>query len=505
MGLDKMVAVNGLSSEAFASAVSQAFNPLLQDRPWAPLQAKTCDVEHLPGMPLLRPLGPDLDGSKYDFEFLRTHCAVLDVDGKIDTLYIALQHSVPSWDYLRTSNVFLPDLEISSGHDPMLDPTEALEVGQNGGEKDSYSSISTADWRPGRTPAETMVVEALQEHRRRREQAAAPEKPTSSPYVSRLSHSHDSRQQRDTLASNDASSRLRSDAYSRREDDVPSNIISRRVYFQDDTGRLRQQLEQMRARRLPLPHITSAEDLDLIEKDHPMALTDEPPKVRTGYTWRDNLNEINTTLKSGSDSRLAGSHAWTSMASTGAVETEPLVSTMAFPHPTPTIHALQPLKGISLAPDGDGHKIGPDAVWTRIKRNLVSAEVLQEAGLRYEARPDYVAVLGVLSREEIAELARKSVEVRASREDEPPSTVVDQQGRDALAGSPDSAHLTPPTSMSSTTSIQTHAESTRICVRAPHTQQTALDTFFGRLFGYGKVSVLVRHYISESTLLEALY
>lgn len=224
MGLDKMVAVNGASSEAFASVVSQAFNPLLHDRPWAPLQAKMCDFEHLPVMPLLRPLGPDLDGLKYDFEFLRTHCAVLDADGKIDTLYITLQHSFSSWDYLRTSNVFLPDLEISLGHDPMLDPTEVLEIGQNGGEKDSYSSISTADWH--RTPAENMIIEALKKHRRRREQAAAPDKPTSSPSVSRLSHSHDSRQRRDTLASNDTSSRLSSGAYSRREDDVPSNIIS---------------------------------------------------------------------------------------------------------------------------------------------------------------------------------------------------------------------------------------------------------------------------------------
>lgn len=129
------------------------------------------------------------------------------------------------------------------------------------------------------------------------------------------------------------------------------------------------------------------------------------------------------------------------MAPVGAVEIEQLVSTMAFPHPTSTIHALQPLKGISLAPDGSGHKIGPDAVWTRIKRNLVSVQVLLEAGLRYEARPDYVTVLEVLSREEIGELARKSVGVRASREDEPPSTVVGQQGRDALAGSTDLANL----------------------------------------------------------------
>lgn len=77
-GLEEMIVVNGLSSEAFTSAVLQAFEPLFQDELWTPLQAKPCDIEHLPGIPLLRPLGPDLKGSKYDFDFLRTHCAVLD-------------------------------------------------------------------------------------------------------------------------------------------------------------------------------------------------------------------------------------------------------------------------------------------------------------------------------------------------------------------------------------------------------------------------------------------
>ncbi|KAG6361052.1 hypothetical protein INS49_009272 [Diaporthe citri] len=113
-GLDKMVVVNGLSSETFTSAVSQAFEPLLQDKLWTPLQAKPCDIEHLAGTPLLRPLGPDLEGSKYDFDFLRSHCAVLDDQGKIDTLYIAMQHSVPSWDYHKTDD--LSDVESGLSH-----------------------------------------------------------------------------------------------------------------------------------------------------------------------------------------------------------------------------------------------------------------------------------------------------------------------------------------------------------------------------------------------------
>lgn len=68
-----------------------------------------------------------------------------------------------------------------------------------------------------------------------------------------------------------------------------------------------------------------------------------------------------------------------------------------------------------LAPDSKGAEIPLEAKWTRIKRALVSPEVLERAGLRYEARPDFVAVLGELSRDEIAHLAKKSAEVRATR------------------------------------------------------------------------------------------
>ncbi|KAI5457624.1 hypothetical protein BGZ63DRAFT_63495 [Mariannaea sp. PMI_226] len=68
-----------------------------------------------------------------------------------------------------------------------------------------------------------------------------------------------------------------------------------------------------------------------------------------------------------------------------------------------------------LGPDRYGKEIPPDAQWTKIKRTLVSPEVLQRAGVRYEARPDYVAVLGRLSREEITEYARQSAAARAAR------------------------------------------------------------------------------------------
>lgn len=40
---------------------------------------------------------------------------------------------------------------------------------------------------------------------------------------------------------------------------------------------------------------------------------------------------------------------------------------------------------LRLAPDSNGNEIPPDAKWTRIKRSLVSPEVLDQDGRRYEA------------------------------------------------------------------------------------------------------------------------
>ncbi|KFG82494.1 hypothetical protein MANI_015592 [Metarhizium anisopliae] len=68
-----------------------------------------------------------------------------------------------------------------------------------------------------------------------------------------------------------------------------------------------------------------------------------------------------------------------------------------------------------LAPDRYGKEIPMDASWTKIRRSLVSPEALQRAGVRYEARPEYVAVLGRLSREQIQDYARQSADCRAAR------------------------------------------------------------------------------------------
>ncbi|KAF4502726.1 hypothetical protein FAGAP_1029 [Fusarium agapanthi] len=66
-------------------------------------------------------------------------------------------------------------------------------------------------------------------------------------------------------------------------------------------------------------------------------------------------------------------------------------------------------------PDQSDRVIADNAQWTKISRKLVSVEVLQRAGVRYEARPDYVAILGVLSREEVASLVLESEATITSR------------------------------------------------------------------------------------------
>ncbi|PQE08437.1 nipped-B B protein [Rutstroemia sp. NJR-2017a BBW] len=68
-----------------------------------------------------------------------------------------------------------------------------------------------------------------------------------------------------------------------------------------------------------------------------------------------------------------------------------------------------------LAPDSYGNEIPPDAKWTKIKRSLVSPEVLDQDGRRYEARPEFIAILGVLTKEEIQDYASRSHVLRENR------------------------------------------------------------------------------------------
>lgn len=126
-GLHQMVAVNGTSDEAFVSAVTRAFKGVLKDRPWVPLQAKLCDADTLQGLPMLRPLDSSLANAKFDVGFLHAHCAVLDIHGNMDSLYIAMRHSSLSWHALRHSPVFLQGLEASWEYDPILDSSDPFD------------------------------------------------------------------------------------------------------------------------------------------------------------------------------------------------------------------------------------------------------------------------------------------------------------------------------------------------------------------------------------------
>ncbi|KAG6018615.1 hypothetical protein E4U41_003731 [Claviceps citrina] len=134
------------------------------------------------------------------------------------------------------------------------------------------------------------------------------------------------------------------------------------------------------------------------------------------------------------NSRLAGMHLHPAAASYFSAQqmkrgSDSLPSGMAGSWPPPhvatagqpgqSLMAKSPSRSPSmttrLAPDRYGKEIPPDAAWTKVKRSLVSPEVLQRAGVRYEARPDYVAILGRLSRDEVAEYARQSANCRAAR------------------------------------------------------------------------------------------
>ncbi|KAK4097481.1 hypothetical protein N658DRAFT_561744 [Parathielavia hyrcaniae] len=85
-----------------------------------------------------------------------------------------------------------------------------------------------------------------------------------------------------------------------------------------------------------------------------------------------------------------------------------------------------PRQSSNLAPDSKGQTIPLDATWTRIDRKLVSPEVLEKYRVRYEARPNFVAVLGVLTREQIEKYARESYEVRKARNPSPTTKRTEQ-------------------------------------------------------------------------------
>lgn len=116
--------------------------------------------------------------------------------------------------------------------------------------------------------------------------------------------------------------------------------------------------------------------------------------------------------------------------------------------PPPTLHsnsvsapalssAVLPVSGAQsnpqryarLAPDSQGREIPLDAKWTRIKRSLISPVILDQAGVRYEARPDFVAILGVFTKKDISEFARRTAELRKRRKEQQRREYRDEKDR----------------------------------------------------------------------------
>jgi hypothetical protein len=127
-GLHQMIAVQGSDSLSFETAITTAFGSLLQGRSWMPLQAQLCEAETLLGLPMLRPLDPAMIAPEnYDQEFLRKHCAVCGPNGKLDSLYIAMQSDTFSWHFLWRSPCHLQGLEDSWAYDALLDHNDPFE------------------------------------------------------------------------------------------------------------------------------------------------------------------------------------------------------------------------------------------------------------------------------------------------------------------------------------------------------------------------------------------
>jgi hypothetical protein len=85
--------------------------------------------------------------------------------------------------------------------------------------------------------------------------------------------------------------------------------------------------------------------------------------------------------------------------------------TKVFPeHPNPIREGVAPLK--ERLENRGVNDIPTDAKWTKIDRELVNPQALEEKGERFEERLDCVIVLRVLTRDEIGSFARRTEEIR---------------------------------------------------------------------------------------------
>ena len=118
-GLHRTITIPGPESRSFTKAISSEFAPFLKGGCWMPLMAKIREAENL--LTLRQLLPAQLTERLYDLEFLKRNCAILDKDGNILNLYIAMQYKDFSWAQLRRLPLVIGGLEASWEYDPLLD------------------------------------------------------------------------------------------------------------------------------------------------------------------------------------------------------------------------------------------------------------------------------------------------------------------------------------------------------------------------------------------------
>ncbi|KAG9250380.1 uncharacterized protein F5Z01DRAFT_629635 [Emericellopsis atlantica] len=171
-GLQRMVAVSGTDEESFSVSVSTAFRDVLQGAPWEPLQVRICDARDLEGLPLLRPLSASLGKEPRDLEFLRSHCAVCDSNGRIQAMYIAPREHSLSWQSIMKMPTYVEGLECSWESDKQLDgPAEGEHAIWTGSDPCARlpAKRSSAEMSTGHTMGESDELQA-----KKRTRAACP-------------------------------------------------------------------------------------------------------------------------------------------------------------------------------------------------------------------------------------------------------------------------------------------------------------------------------------------
>ncbi|KAL2053656.1 hypothetical protein ABVK25_005960 [Lepraria finkii] len=78
-------------------------------------------------------------------------------------------------------------------------------------------------------------------------------------------------------------------------------------------------------------------------------------------------------------------------------------------------HPATEREGVAPHKDQVKKNVPPGARWTKIKRELVNPESLEQDGIRFNEFPDHVIVLKVMDTEEIMKYAKKTADIRAQR------------------------------------------------------------------------------------------